>query len=589
MLPGCLFVMALGVLLVALADNAGRHGSTAAGWIALYWLGEAVIFAPVVVRLATHRRPADGEAVGLVLGLAGATYLVKYLYSPLAFGFPDELAHWRTATTLLDTQHLFGVNYGLPISPLYPGLEEATGALVSMTGLPVFVAGMIIAGLTHLVAATALYLVFRRAGGSAWLAAVAGTVYAMSPHYQVFDAIFGYQTMALAFFALTLVAVGRLPGRGRAVRWWVTVAALVTATAVTHHVTSYVLAATLLLLALVAAARWWRTRDPHARATAARYLALSALATCLITLWIVLFAPFTVTYLQPTASNFLGGIRSALAAHTSGQNATAAGPLADQLANYAAALVIIVALPLGWRRIWRTRRRSPWAVALAIGSLGYYAVVLLRLTTPDGAELAGRSLTFLYVPIGFVLANALVWLLEVTPLVAPGLAVAAAAVLLFGGLAAGWPPYWERLPGRYVVDGFESGVTPEGVAAANWVGTTLGPDQRVAADFTNDVLMSGYGGQNIASNVDPLYCGPQWTAADVRLAREQDVRYVMVDLRLGKDRPASGSYFTDQSTVCPTPVPQSDLRKFDAIPGVSRVYDSGDIIVYDLRAVTYAP
>jgi hypothetical protein len=586
--------MALGVLLIALADNAGRHGSTAGRWIAAYWLGEAAVFAPAVLRLVTRRVRTDGEAAGLVLGLAAATYVVKYLYSPRAFGFPDELAHWRTATTLLDTHHLFGVNYGLPVSPLYPGLEEATSALVTMTGLPVFVSGLIVAGLAHLLLAAALYLVFRQAGGTPWLAAAAGTAYAMNPHYQVFDAIFGYQTLALAFFGLTLVAVGRLTGRAGDVRWWVAIAALPTPPVPTHHVTSYALTGTLLLIAAVAATRWWRRRDRPARTMTIRYLVLATTAAGLVIAWIAFVAPLTVSYLRPTASDFLGGIRSALVAHTASQSATVAGPLADQVGNYAAAALIMLALPFGWRRVWRTLRHNSWALALAFGSVGYYAIVLLRLTTPDGAELAGRALTFLYVPVGFVLANALMSLLQVVGhrigvWLAHGVAAVAAAVLLFGGLAAGWPPYWERLPGRFVVDGFESGVTPEGIAAADWISGTLGADHRVAADFTNSVLLGGYGGQNVATEIDPLYCGPRWTAADVRLARDQGVRYLMVDLRLSEQRPASGTYFTDQSTTCPAPVPQGDLLKFDAVPGVSRIYDSGNIIIYDLRAVTDAP
>ncbi len=597
-LPACLFVTALGVLLVALADNAGRHGEASDWWIAVYWVGEVIVFTPAVLMLASRRKLADGDAVGLVLSVAGATYLVKYLYSPLAFGFPDELAHWRTATTLLDTQHLFNWNYGLPVSPLYPGLEEATGAVVAMTGLSVFVAGMIVAGLAHLVFAAALYLVFRRAGGTAWLAVAAATLYAMSPHYQVFDAIFGYQTLALAFFGLALLAVGRLAGRAGDLRWWLVTVALVIATVATHHVTSYVLAATLLLVAVVAGVRWLRSRDPGLRVEAHRYFVLALATTGLIIAWIAFVAPLTVGYLTPTASNFLGGIRSALAARTSGQNAVPAGPFVDEIGNYAAALLIMVALPLGWRHIWRTQRKRPWAPALAIGSVGYYLVVLLRVTTPDGAEIAGRALTFLYVPIGFVLAHALLGLPElrlpavhrfVTARLAPWLTVIAALILLFGGLSAGWPPYWERLPGGFVVDGFESGITPEGLATTDWVTDTLGSDHRLAADFTNNTLLSGYGDEDVADDVDALYCGARWTDGDARLTRDQGIQYVVVDLRMSRQKPASGTYFSDQSTACPEPIPLADLLKFDSVPGASRIYDSGDILIYDLRAVSDAP
>jgi len=31
------------------------------------------------------------------------------------------------------------------------------------------------------------------------------------------------------------------------------------------------------------------------------------------------------------------------------------------------------------------------------------------------------------------------------------------------------------------------------------------------------------------------------------------------------------------------PLPRAGLTKFDGVPGVSRVYDSGDIEIYDMR------
>jgi len=165
--------------------------------------------------------PGERSAAWLAVALALATYLVKYLYSPVAFEFSDEFLHWRTLTTLLATYHLFGVNNALPVSPAYPGIEVATSALIDLTGLTVFPAGLIVAGLAHLVCTAALYALFRLVAGSARVALAAVTVYATNPHYQVFDAIFGYQTLALAFFALALLAFRKAthPGaaRGRTV------------------------------------------------------------------------------------------------------------------------------------------------------------------------------------------------------------------------------------------------------------------------------------------------------------------------------------------------------------------------------------
>jgi hypothetical protein len=58
-----------------------------------------------------------------------------------------------------------------------------------------------------------------------------------------------------------------------------------------------------------------------------------------------------------------------------------------------------------------------------------------------------------------------------------------------------------------------------------------------------------------------------------------------VDLRMAEQLPADGAYYpgdpdTGRHTV---PLPREGLTKFTDVPGVSRVYDSGDIQLYDMR------
>jgi len=599
--------MAAGVLVISAAYAAGRSGSGGPVWSAAYWLGETVLFVPLVWRLLSRLRLGETEAVVLTLSLAIAIYLIKFFYSPAAFVFPDELEHWQATNGLLASHHLFGGNFLLPVSSTYPGLEEVASALVSVTGMPVFVAGLLVAGLAHLLFITALYIVFREVSGSPRVGVIGCAIYVTNPHYQVFDAIYGYQTLGLAFFGLALVAALRVyrlgsTSRGVAhqVRWWVLAVVLIAATVVTHHVTSYALAAALLLFAAVAAATA-RTRGS---------ISLAVLAgTCVsfIAGWVALVAPSTVGYLTPALHSLKNGLVGILTAHaTPGGTATPAGPVADQLAGYAATALIMTGLPFGWWQIWRTQRRDAWALALGLGAAAYYLLALLRVTTPDGAELAGRGLTFVYIPVSYTLAVAIAgpgmallhrkrragrasWAIRAGQAARISLASVAALTLLFGGIAYGWPPYWERLPGRYVVDGFESGITPEGIAAATWARSTLGPGNRIATDYTNYLLMGSYGDQNPVGNLDELYCSPSWTVGDATLARTQAIRYLLVDLRMSQHRSLSGGYFTDRSTACPAPIPKQYLTKFDTVPGFSRVYDSGNIVIYALPGAYHAP
>jgi hypothetical protein len=590
-------VLAAGVLVISAAYAVGRAGlgggaHTAA--VAGYWAGQALIFGAPAALVLGRERPAETAAAWLAVALGLATYLVKYLYSPGGFQFSDEFLHLRTLASLQGTHHLFGVNYALPVSPGFPGIEIATSALTDLTGLPAFPAGLIVAGLAHLILITALYTLFRQVGGDPRIGLAAVTVYATSPHFQLFDAIFGYQTLALAFFALALLALRAATraeaSRGRAAAAWALAAVFAAATAVTHHVTSYLLVGTAILIA-AAALLASASASPGARGSRRGYLGPACFAAgcaALVALWTGLVVPGTVSYLSPAVSQLTDGFRSALSGHMaqSGSTAPLPTPAADRAASIAVAVLIMVVIPFGWRQVWRTQRDDPWALALAAGAVLYYPCVVLPFVTADGSELAGRLLTFVYIPVGYTLAAALV----ARPPTARRRAAAAlaTAVLLAGGITQGWPPWWERLPGSYVVDGFESGVNPESLAAAGWAAAELPPGQRFAADYTNYILLGTLGGQNPVNGVTALFCGRSWTLADALIARQQAVRYLVIDLRTSQQRAPDGSLFAEANN-CPTPIPRADLTKFDAVRGITRVYDSGNIVVYDLSEAEYAP
>jgi hypothetical protein len=165
------------------------------------------------------------------------------------------------------------------------------------------------------------------------------------------------------------------------------------------------------------------------------------------------------------------------------------------------------------------------------------------------------------------------------------LGAAMATLLMVGARAGGWPPYWEQLPGAYLVSGFERSVDDQSVAAAQWTRTALGERHRIAADSTGVVLASTYGRQQALGEAADLYYDPVWGLRDQQLLQDLAIEYLWVDLRLSRQLPASGAYFPvdPQAQRHTTPVPFARLVKFTAIPGVSRLYDSGDIQIYDMR------
>jgi hypothetical protein len=589
---------AAGVLVASVAYAAGRQGYASSPWAnRAYWLGQALILVPVAARLLSRRPLSATGAATLVIVLTVAEYLLKVCYSPLSFTFTDELLHWRSTVNLIQTGKLFTVNYGLPIGPRYPGLEEVTSALVSVTGLPIFAAGLIVAGVAHLLFICLLYLTFQFVSRSVRVGGIAALVYSSTPSLNSFDAMFVYETLALAFLALSLLAAWRAAGgrsRGERGRSFVLAVLAILATVMTHHVTSYILVGSLFLVALAGLlTRAWRT--------ALTVGALAVISAAAVACWVIFVAPATLAYFRPTAEGLAEGIYALQTGASSHAPSTSASPPGDQLLEGIVIVAITIVLPLGWWQVWRRHCYDPWVLAMALGSLGWFVALAIRLGTPDGQELAGRAATFVYIPVSLIIALVVSRLVDGAlarrwESVAVAIAVAGTLTFLFDGLANGWPPYWERLPGPHQVAGFERSIGPEEIATAQWTLSALGPGQRFAADIGIYPALIGYGDQNPLQNVGFLYFGPRYTPAIARAARAQAVQYILVDQRLSQSLPASGSYFpgdnprvSGDTMTGNGPIPLRDLTKFNHVGGVSRIYDNGDIVIYDLQGAQVAP
>ena len=202
------FSASFGVLIVAIAYTSGRlgHASAPMGRLALL-VGQAFIILPISIRLIARWRLTQKDTAILVVVLTVAEYLTTVCYSPAAFTYSDELEHWRSATNLLNSGKLYTTNYLLPISPHYPGLEEVTSALCSVTGLPLFVCGLIVAGVAHAMFIGSLYLLFHHISGSHRIAGIAVLFYSSNPDLPFFDSFFSYQTLGVAFLGLALLAI----------------------------------------------------------------------------------------------------------------------------------------------------------------------------------------------------------------------------------------------------------------------------------------------------------------------------------------------------------------------------------------------
>jgi hypothetical protein len=133
---------------------------------------------------------------------------------------------------------------------------------------------------------------------------------------------------------------------------------------------------------------------------------------------------------------------------------------------------------------------------------------------------------------------------------------------------------------------------------AQWAYDHLGSDNRIGADRINGLLMGSYGNQRVVTGVSdkifigPVFFVPQLTRREQELLIEGQVRYLVADTRLSTAPPMFGIYVENGEpgiTERNQPLPLEALTKFDTLPYVSRLYDSGDISIYDVRSLSYVP
>jgi hypothetical protein len=281
------------------------------------------------------------------------------------------------------------------------------------------------------------------------------------------------------------------------------------------------------------------------------------------------------------------------------------GQLVVQGAGLLGLLVLFLAVT---RDMLHRRDRDWWRWAAVAGSLVFFAGNGVRFLGQNGPEIAGRLSTFTYVPISILAAIGLVRGVQLIPVrgpdghrwraaapaidvVVPGgwnlysrVAAGSAMItlLMIGARAGGWPPIGAILPGPYLAGGYERSVDAYGVSAANWQRVALGPGRRVGGDATSVSLASTYGRQDPVREVAPLFYADTWGLDQDALAQRLHLEYLVVDRRLGTQLPESGAYFendprTGQITA---PLTRGQLGKFDALPGMDRVYDNGTVRIY---------
>lgn len=583
-------VSAIGLAIVAASYYLERSGDGFAHPV--FWGGLATLILPLaLVQLAELRR---GQRIALVVLGGLLLYAVKVLHDPALFANSDEFTHLAATQQLQASHHLYEE---LPIGGVmvangFPGLHIATVALSDLSGLPLHPSGLLVIGAARVIFVLAVYLIAERLTKSPMTAALAAILVAANGNFIFWSGQFSYESLSLPLFLVALYLAANRNDVARQRGAATLAAALVTVAVIaTHHLTSYALAACLWgLTALSLRARWRHLRCVD----------LAVLATAGAGLWFALVARSTGSYLSYVFNRTYTAITDVAGNGTHTPFQDQAGyqtPVAERGLGFAAAGVISLAIVWGMWVLWRRRDRFALATAilLTLCSLAYLSLFPLKLF-PGAWETVNRSANFTSVGAAIVVAAAVAAAVSRRR---PGrlwrtLAATAITLAVCGATIQGWPSR-VLLSQPLGVQAGDAVLQPEGFAASAWATSRLpAPSVYLADEVTGRELAvdgAAFTLSGRADGVREVLSRPAMEPWQLDLLRKSEVDFAVVDRRRISANNVTG-YFFQRADAPDGGVGYYSPRaraKFAALPRSSRVFDSGNIVIYDIRGLRDGP
>jgi hypothetical protein len=601
---------AIALLLSAASANASRDGYEWA--VPGFYLSIALLFFPAIVRLALPDTSRSERIANLIIAALGL-FMLRVIRAPQSFTGFDEYLHWATAQNIVERGHLFTPNVLLPIGPSFPGLEVVVTAITQLSGVSIFVSAIVCLAVARILFVGALFLIYERISGSARVAALGCVFYMGCSTFVFFDTSFSYESFAMPLLALALLLDLRMRAEAKHALTPLFLAFLIAlqALAMTHHVTAFALAGILLGYAGLELARG----GPRAVGFP---LGLAAVSAVLLPVaWSQAMGNPGTAYLGPVFENALRDVSqllqfgSATRKMFTSDDGTIA-PLWQRLTTITSVALTCLGLAFGffrslsWAGVPFARGLAAKGWSSIFGSTNSRLVLLTLLTllypvsivfrfTRSGWEIGNRIGPFAFLGVGVVLA---IWVTTLIPVGTRGVwramgTAVAATVMLLGGIISSEGPRI-LVPAKYQVSADAASIEPMGIGAALWTKEWLGAGNHFAADRINRLLLTTFGRQLVSTTLQHGYDAGKILVAGKLDAEEMDVLqklridYLFADLRLTTGMPVVGAYFdgaaADQMLTAP---PQADaLLKFNGIDGVSRVFDDGYAIVFDVRGLS---
>jgi hypothetical protein len=608
---------ALGLCCVQIADQRAFHGDSFGTNVDFFWCGLILVFLPTALR-ATMRRTPRAERIAVILLLAAAFYLIKIENSPYVFTYNDEYIHLVNTQHILDSGHIFQYNPLLPTAAYYPGLAAVTASLVRLTGLSIFVSGLVVIGVMRIIISACLYLTMERTTGSWRAAAVGSIIYVANPMFLFWSAQFAYEDLGLPLAAFTVWWLYTTrKNENRAVHI-VTVLAICALT-VTHHISAFALTG---ILAMWFLAELIARKPRELR----RYVGtFTLLAGSMSTLWFFFVAHPAAGYLigeniKPTLQETIKLMGGHAGRHL--YSGGAASPTWYVLMSFAAITVIMLALPPALYRAWSMftppskgsvlYQHAPLAVA-AIIAISFPLTLIPRLTSV-GSSLSARTSEYVFIGLGCTLGllaaeparsrlnasnrlyRVLGKLFRPIDFVLAGwrgtLVLTAMVIVIFFGEIGVGSSYLELLPPSSNPPGFPSIVQPDVISASVWARDHLGIHQPFATDFVDSLALATYGNEYTEPDDDifAIFFGDSLAGLPALVIKESGTRYILVDWRMTYGLPSNPGdfYFSQwepQAGDYTKPFKGNYLKKFATYTCSNMVYHSGPIQIFDVSGI----
>jgi hypothetical protein len=591
-MPVIALLSALGYLLVVYSYRQSLAG--ASGGVTGFWVGMLIILVPAAARLASSGA-SRWERIALVLLVGLGLYLVKLAHSPYAFTFSDELIHFANAQKIIDTQRLFSPNPILSATPYYPGLEMITSSLVTLGGISIFNAGIIVLGVARLLMLLGLFLTFERISHSVQAAGIGALLYSGASNFLFWSVQFSYESLALplSIVFLFLLAWREEEQDASRVLGLTSLSLLVLLSVViTHHMTSFGLS----MLLVMYAAAGWVTHPP--RTTTLSPWGLAIISLMATTSWLAFAASQTVYYLSPVLVGAISSFLNRVAGEEGGRVLfqTASGelaPLWERIAGLGSVALILVVLPFGLLAVWKHYRRNTLAVVFTAAAVLYFPILALRLT-PAGWETSNRAANFVFFGVALTLGLGIAryWLRPAYRWIGIITFTAFAAIVFMGGVIAGWQPQL-RLPYPYRLGTRDYWVEPQGKSAAEWMKANLGSGFRVAVDESNARYLLAHGDQYPLTGeyggIRDMFFSEGLMSGDLEILQAGSIQYVLFDQRRVSWSHMRGVYQPGKPFADFEPeerMPTGATTKFEDLRHVSRLFDSGLIRIYDVGVLS---